>query len=132
MGTTNRYYGRHAQALAFPGLDDLLESSVEAVQRDDIAGGWSAIYRLPGLQFRFFTKWLWVAGMGADLEVPPLTFDNRVIEALKSTNWPFHPRQINDKQRWLNYCADAAAVGRQLGVGGEWVEHWLFNGAKAS
>ncbi len=129
VGTTNRYYGRHAEALAFAGLDDMLEQSVSAVKRDDLASGWSAIYRLPGLDFRFFTKWLWVAGVAAKLKAPPLVFDQRVIDGLAKTGWPFHPRQINYKRRWLNYCSDAAAVGERVGVSGEWVEYWLFDGA---
>jgi hypothetical protein len=129
VGTTNRYYGRHSAALACADLDDMLDRSVTAVGRGDLAGGWSAIYRLPGLDFRFFTKWLWVAGVDADLQAPPLVYDQRVINGLAQTEWPSHPRQINHRQRWLNYCADAAAVGNQLGVNGEWVEYWLFSGA---
>ncbi len=132
VGTTNRYYGRHSDALAFTGLDDMLEQSVEAVSRGDLQRGWSAIYRLPGLDFRFFTKWLWVAGVSANLEAAPLVFDQRVINGLAKTEWPSHPRQINNKQRWLNYCADASAVGDRLGVNGEWVEYWLFSGAPRS
>lgn len=131
VGTTNRYYGRHSKALAFPGLDDVLEQSVSAVQREDLSSGWSAIYRLPGLDFRFFTKWLWVAGADGNLKAPPLVFDQRVIDGLAKTDWPSHPRQINYKQRWLNFCADAAAVGERVGVSGEWIEYWLFDGARS-
>ena len=131
VGTTNRYYGRHSQALASAGLDGMLDESVAAVRHGDLAKGWSAIYRLPGLDFRFFTKWLWVAGVGTDLQSRPLVYDQRVINGLVKTTWPSHPRRINHRQRWLNYCADAAAVGRQLGVNGEWVEYWLFSGAPA-
>lgn len=130
-GKTNRYYGRHAEALAFGDLNDILERSVAAVAHGDLAGGWSAIYRLPGLDFRFFTKWLWVAGVHARLESPPLIFDQQVINGLAKTDWPFHSRRINYKQRWLNYCVDASAVGKRLGVSGEWVEYWLFSGAPA-
>jgi hypothetical protein len=129
VGTTNRYYGRHSQALASAELNGMLDASVAAVRRNDLAGGWSAIYSLPGLGFRFFTKWLWVAGVGADLPAAPLVFDQRVIDGLAKTKWPTHPRQINNKQRWLNYCGDAAAAGKRLGVNGEWIEYWLFSGA---
>lgn len=129
VGRTNRYYGRHSAALASPDLDEMLDQSVEAVSQGDLARGWSAIYRLPGLDFRFFTKWLWVAGVNTGLFAPPLVFDQRVINGLAKTDWPSHPRQINYKQRWLNYCADAAAVGDRLGITGEWVEYWLFSGA---
>lgn len=129
VGTTNRYYRRHSQALAFDGLGDMLEQSVAAVQRGDLAGGWSAIYGLPGLGFRFFTKWLWVAGAATQLEIRPLVFDQRVIDGLATTEWPSHLRRINYKQRWLNYCSDAALVGQRLGITGEWVEYWLFSGA---
>lgn len=130
-GTTNRYYGRHSQALAFGGLNEILDQSVKSVQCGDLSGGWSAMYRLPGLGFRFFTKWLWAAGVHAQLETSPLVFDQRVIDGLAKRGWPFHSRQINYKQRWLNYCSDAAAVGERLGVTGEWVEYWLFSGAQA-
>ncbi|MCP9274076.1 8-oxoguanine DNA glycosylase OGG fold protein [Mycolicibacterium arenosum] len=129
VGPTNRYYGRHAEALAHGDLDAMLKKSAIAAQRGDLAGGWSAIYGLPGLGFRFFTKWLWVAGMNAELATPPLVFDQRVIDSLRRTRWPFQLGEMNFKQRWLNYCADAAAVGNELGVTGEWVEHWLFNRA---
>lgn len=49
VGTTNWYYGRHAQALASPDLDAMLDRSAGAIRRGDLADGWSAIYRLPGL-----------------------------------------------------------------------------------
>lgn len=132
VGTTNRYYGRHSQALASPDLDAMLDRSAAAIRRGDLADGWSAIYRLPGLDFRFFTKWLWVIGIGVGLPAAPLVFDQRVINGLATTQWPAHPRQINNKQRWLNYCRDAAAVGNRLGVDGQWVEYWLFSGAPAT
>jgi hypothetical protein len=131
-GTTNRYYGRHSHALAFGGLDEMLDQSLKSVQRGDLSGGWSAMYDLPGLGFRFFTKWLWVTGIDSELQTAPLVFDQRVINGLGKTGWPAHLGQINYKQRWLNYCSDAAAVGEQLGVSGEWVEYWLFAGAPAA
>lgn len=129
VGSTNRYYGRHSRALASPDLAGMLERSVAAVQEGELAGAWSAIYRLPGLDFRFFTKWLWVAGASANLDAPPLVFDQRVINGLYKTEWPFHARQINNRQRWVNYCSDSAALATELGISGEWIEYWLFSGA---
>jgi hypothetical protein len=129
VGTTNRYYGRHAEALASEDLHEILEKTVEQVSRDDLEGAWSTATRLPGLNYRFFTKWLWVAGVDAGLKAPPLVLDSQVRLGLQKTNWPFHIRRINDCQRWINYCIDAAAVGRKLGVASEWVEYWLFSGA---
>lgn len=73
-----------------------------------------------------------MTGIGAGLLAAPLVFDQRVINGLAATHWPAHPRQINNKQRWLNYCRDAAAVGDRLGIDGQWVEYWLFSGAPAA
>lgn len=127
-GSTNRYYGRHSEALSYPHLDEMLRRSVDAVRQGELGQSWNAMSRLPGLQFRFFTKWLWVAGANAEIVPRPLVFDQRVIDGLKATAWPYHPRRINYRQRWLNYCADADAVAKQLGVTGEWIEYWLFCG----
>ncbi|WP_141681159.1 hypothetical protein [Mycobacterium malmoense] len=132
VGTTNRYYGRHSQALAFGDLEEILEKTVAQVSRDDLEDAWSTAARIPGLEYRFFTKWLWVAGVNQRLQAPPLVFDSQVRLGLQKTNWPFHTRRINECQRWVNYCSDAAAVGRELGVASEWVEYWLFSGAPSA
>ncbi|KAA1250182.1 hypothetical protein F0Q45_11120 [Mycobacterium simiae] len=128
-GPTNRYYGRHAKVLASPDLHAILERTVDQVGADDLEGAWRTAAGLPGLGFRFFTKWLWVAGAGQNLLAPPLVFDNQVRTGLRLTHWPWHPRRLNDRRRWVNYCNDAAAVGNRLGVTGEWAEYWLFSGA---
>jgi hypothetical protein len=128
-GPTNRYYGRHAEALSSEELQEILEQTVAQISRDQLEDAWSTAGRLPGLDFRFFTKWLWVAGVSANLEAPPLVFDNQVRHGLQKTKWPFETRRLNDCRRWVNYCIDAAEAGRQLGVTGEWVEYWLFSGA---
>ncbi|ORX04784.1 hypothetical protein AWC29_12815 [Mycobacterium triplex] len=129
VGTTNRYYGRHAEALSSEDLQAILDKTVVQIIRNDLEGAWSTAAHIPGLDYRFFTKWLWVAGVDARLQAPPLVFDSQVRLGLQKTKWPFHPRRINDCQRWVNYCIDAAVVGRNLGVTGEWVEYWLFSGA---
>lgn len=128
-GTTNRYYGRHAEALASETLPSILDDTVMQVSRNDLAGAWSTAARLPGLDFRFFTKWLWVAGVAAGLTAPPLVFDQLVRDSLLSAAWPWDHRRINDCRRWVNYCQDAAAVAGKLGVTSEWIEYWLFSGA---
>jgi len=129
VGTTNRYYGRHAEALSSEDLEKILEETVKQITRDDLEGAWTTATRLPGLDYPFFTKWLWVAGVDARLDAPPLVLDSQVRLGLQKTKWPFHTRRINDCQRWVNYCIDAAAVGKELGVASEWVEYWLFSGA---
>ncbi len=126
---THRCYGRHAEALSSETLVSILEKTVAQVGRNDLEGAWSSAAGIPGVGFRFFTKWLWVAGVGAGLAAPPLVFDKRVRDSLQDAKWPFDRRRINERRRWVNYCEDAAAVGRTLGVRSEWVEYWLFSGA---
>jgi hypothetical protein len=135
-GETNRYYGRHAEALKSVDLERILDVSVKQVHGDDLEGAWSTAAAIPGLDFRFFTKWLWLAGVSADLPAPPLVYDRLVRNALERAHWPFDRRRINERRRWVNYCRDAAAVARALvaqpgapKVTGEWVEYWLFSGA---
>ena len=128
-GKTSRYYGRHAAALSFDELEPVLEQTVDQIAADNFDGAWSTADRLPGLRFPFFTKWLWIAGIASDLKASPLIFDSRVRRGLRTRDWPWHPRAINDRRRWLSYCNDAAAIGRNLSVTGEWVEYWLFEGA---
>ena len=41
VGTTNRYYGRHAEALSSNDLEDILEKTVVQVSLDDLEGAWS-------------------------------------------------------------------------------------------
>jgi carotenoid cleavage dioxygenase-like enzyme len=125
-GPTNRYYGRHAKALSSDDLQDILERTVDQVSCDDLEAAWRTAARLPGLDFRFFTKWLWVAGVCAGLQARPLVFDNQVRQGLRLTKWPFHTRRINDCQRWVNYRSDAAAVGKELGVTSEWIENYRW------
>jgi hypothetical protein len=116
-------------SLSSEDLQAILDKTVLQISQDDFEGAWSTAAHLLGLDYRFFTKWLWVAGVDAGLQAPPLVLDSQVRLGLQKTKWPFHPRRINDCQLWVNYCIDAAAVGRELGVTGEWVEYWLFSGA---
>lgn len=136
VGPTNRYYGRHAAALGSPDLELILEVSARQVRDNDLEGAWSTAGKIPGLGFRFFTKWLWLAGADAYLPASPLVYDQRVRDALEKAHWPFDLRRINERRRWVNYCQDAAAVAAALAaqpgapkVTGEWVEYWLFSGA---
>src|SRR5947209_763240 len=46
-GTTNRYYGRHAEALASAKLPSILEETVGQVGRNDLEGAWSTVASLP-------------------------------------------------------------------------------------
>lgn len=135
-GPTNRYYGRHSKALKSNELEDILEKSVLQIQSNDLEGAWSTTAKLPGLGFRFFTKWLWLAGADAELPAPPLVFDQRVLDSLQVAHWPFDHRRTNARGRWVSYCHDSAAVANQLSqepkapnVTSEWVEYWLFSGA---
>ncbi len=135
-GETNRYYGRHAKALKSGDLDRILEETARQVRQSDLEGAWSTATKIPGLSFRFFTKWLWLVGTRADLPAPPLVYDQRVLDALAKAHWPFDRRRINERRRWVNYCRDAAAVAQRLSqqpaapnVTSEWVEYWLFSGA---
>ena len=128
-GETNRYFGRHAKALASETLPSVLEKTVVEVGSEKLPEAWSTAARMPGLGFRFFTKWLWIAGIDASLEVPPLVFDQKVRDGLVATDFPWERARISESRRWVNYCRDAAAVAKKLGVTGEWVEYWLFCGA---
>ena len=136
VGETNRYYGRHAKALKASNLDRILDDSARQVRDNDLEGAWSTAGKIPGLGFRFFTKWLWLAGADAYLPASPLVYDQRVRDALEKAHWPFDLRRINERRRWVNYCQDAAAVAAVVAaqpgapkVTGEWVEYWLFSGA---
>jgi hypothetical protein len=136
VGPTNRYYGRHAAALGSPDLERILEVSARQVRDNDLEGAWSTAAGIPGLAFRFFTKWLWLAGTHTGLSAPPLVYDQRVRDGLAKANWPSDHRRVNNRGRWVNYCRDAAAVARKLSqqpgapnVTSEWVEYWLFSGA---
>lgn len=136
VGPTNRYYGRHAAALGSPDLERILEVSARQVRDNDLEGAWSMAAGIPGLDFRFFTKWLWLAGTSTDLSARPLIYDQRVRDGLAKANWPSEPRRMNNRRRWVNYCRDAAAVAQKLSqqpdvpnVTSEWVEYWLFSGA---
>ncbi|MCB9410790.1 hypothetical protein [Mycolicibacterium sp.] len=135
-GKTNRYYGRHADALRSIDLERILEVSARQVRDNDLEGAWVTAAGIPGLDFRFFTKWLWLAGASAELPAPPLVYDQRVRDSLVKASWPSDRRRINNRRRWVNYCQDAAAVAGTLSgepsaptVTSEWVEYWLFSGA---
>lgn len=142
-GDTHRYYGRHAEALASTLLPTAPEQSHQSMAAGESAGAWAAMQPVPGMTFRFFTKWLWVLGAHTHADPAPLTFDERVRSSLRFREWPWGRGEVNDRTRWIEYCADAKAiatavasvqvcsgaspVNRQLSS--EWVEYWLFEGA---
>jgi hypothetical protein len=126
VGSTNRYYGRHKTLLMSPLLDGALESSYKHLLNNRVEDAFVAMNPLPGITYRFHTKWLWIVGSTLGLQPMPLTFDNRVGQSLRQLKWPEMQRRQAQRQRWHRYIQDAESVSRELGVSEEHVELWLF------
>lgn len=127
VGSTNRYYGRHRRLLTDAGLDEALESSYRHLLEGETEDAFRAMDRLPGITFRFHTKWLWIAGSALGLQPVPLIFDNRVMASLRGLDWPEMTQRQSASRRWFRYIEDAAIVAQDLDVTAEHVELWLFN-----
>jgi len=123
VGSTNRYYGRHKQLLTSARLDDALRSSYEHLKGSRFEDSFAELNPLPGITYRFHTKWLWVVGCELGLEPMPLTFDNRVRQSLRRLRWPEMQRRQPQRHRWHRYVQDAGAVARRLDVSPEHVEY---------
>jgi hypothetical protein len=62
VGDGSRMYGRHRSLLTSPELPDALTSSMELLRGQEPEGAFKVMEPLPGLSYRFHTKWLWVTG----------------------------------------------------------------------
>lgn len=126
VGSTNRYYGRHKRLLTSAGLDGALKESYSHLREGKTEAAFVSMDPLPGITFRFHTKWLWVVGSALNMQPLPLIFDNRVMNSLRGLKWPEMTRRQSQSSRWSRYIEDSDAVATRLGVTSEHVELWLF------
>jgi hypothetical protein len=108
--TNGRGPWRTAQGLAFPGLTDVLATTLTAVRDGDLETA-HARFRVPGSGEAFFTKWLWVSGLGTAAQAP-LILDLRVLTTLRhlhGEDWS-RPRGASGYRSYVTAMHDAAAA----------------------
>lgn len=101
---------RTAQGLAFTGLTEVLATTMNAVRDGDLESA-HARFKVPGSGEAFFTKWLWVAGLGTAAQAP-LILDQRVLTTLRHVHggtWS-RPRGTSGYRSYVTAMHEAAAA----------------------
>lgn len=129
VGDGSRMYGRHRRLFTSPELPGALASSVEMLRCQEPERAFGVMEPLPGLTYRFHTKWLWVVGRTLGTTPTPLIYDNRVWASLRELQWPGLTKRQGMPARWESYIRDAGFIARRLDVPPEHVEYWLFMGS---
>lgn len=119
---------RVAQGLRTEGALDTIVATAALVREGDAAGAYRRFTRTPGRLDRiagsFFTKWLWIAGVGHDLVPEPLILDDQVRASLLALQWRSDVR--GNLKEYLAYLEQAAQWAVLSGVGPEMIEEALF------
>lgn len=128
-----RMMGNLMRCLNSPTRDAVLTRTGTLSAQGHPAAAYSA-WRLPGLTYRFFSKWLWAAGIrGNGAGTVSLVQDSRVWESLGALHWDSIVAAGSTRRalRYEAYCSAAsrwaASLSRPtLDVTSEDVEYALF------